>query len=49
MSTSTSTTTPASPSSTGLDIARLLVQKVSRAFYGTKGAILIDQLIQKEA
>ncbi|GAA5971277.1 hypothetical protein JCM3765_000969 [Sporobolomyces pararoseus] len=41
--------TPASPSSTGLEIARLLLQKVSRTFYGSKGAILIDQLIQKEA
>ncbi|GAA5993702.1 hypothetical protein JCM5350_005798 [Sporobolomyces pararoseus] len=41
--------TPASPSSSGLDVARLLLQKVSRTFYGSKGAILIDQLIQKEA
>ncbi|GAA5928807.1 uncharacterized protein JCM15063_003973 [Sporobolomyces koalae] len=41
--------TPASPSSSGLDVARLLVQRVSRAFYGSKGAILVDQLIQKEA
>ncbi|GAA6025273.1 hypothetical protein JCM11491_000155 [Sporobolomyces phaffii] len=41
--------TPASPSSSGLDVARLLVQRVSRTFYGSKGAILVDQLIQKEA
>ncbi|GAA5840255.1 hypothetical protein JCM3766R1_001439 [Sporobolomyces carnicolor] len=41
--------TPASPSSSGLDVARLLVQKVSRTFYGSKGAILVDQLVQKEA
>lgn len=41
--------TPASPSSSGLDVARTLVQRVSRTFYGDKGAILVDQLIQKEA
>ena len=48
-SNSSAVPTPASPSSSGLDTARLLVQKVSRSFYGSKGSILIDQLIQKEA
>ncbi|GAA5907746.1 uncharacterized protein JCM6883_001875 [Sporobolomyces salmoneus] len=46
---SSTPSTPSSPSSSGIEIARLLVQKVSRAFYGSKGAILVDQLIQKEA
>ncbi|GAA5860611.1 hypothetical protein JCM5353_004070 [Sporobolomyces roseus] len=44
--------TPASPSfssSSGLDTARLLVQKVSRLFYSSKSSILIDQLVTKEA
>lgn len=41
--------TPASPSSSGLDTARLLVQKVTRSFYSSRHSILIDQLIQKEA
>jgi len=45
--------TPASPSSSssssGLDTARLLVQKVSRLFYSSKSSILLDQLITKEA
>lgn len=45
--------TPASTSAshataTGIETAKLLLQKVVRAFYGPRGAILIDQLIQKD-
>ena len=49
MSSTSSAPFPSTPSSSGLDTARLLVQKVSRSFYGSKGSILIDQLVQKEA
>lgn len=37
-----------SASADGLDTAKLLLQKVVRAFYGPRGAILIDQLIRKD-
>ncbi|GAA5926754.1 hypothetical protein JCM1841_000632 [Sporobolomyces salmonicolor] len=36
-------------SAAGIETARLLVQKVARGFYGSAGAILVDQLVQKEA
>ncbi|BGP15997.1 hypothetical protein JCM10213_005453 [Rhodosporidiobolus nylandii] len=31
-----------------LDTAKLLVQKIARTFYGSRGAILVDQLVRKE-
>jgi hypothetical protein len=44
---STTATTSASAGG-GIETAKLLLQKVVRAFYGPRGAILIDQLIQKD-
>ncbi|GAA5896849.1 hypothetical protein JCM5296_002572 [Sporobolomyces johnsonii] len=55
MATLSSASAPMAPSTSngaaaaGLDTARLLVQKVARGFYGSQGAILVDQLVQKEA
>lgn len=33
----------------GLETAKSLVQRVSRAFYGPRQSIVLDQLIRKEA
>ncbi|GAA5861542.1 hypothetical protein JCM3774_002620 [Rhodotorula dairenensis] len=41
-------TSTANAAAGGIDTAKLLLQKVVRAFYGPRGAILIDQLIQKD-
>ncbi|GAA5846108.1 hypothetical protein JCM9279_004789 [Rhodotorula babjevae] len=37
-----------SSTSDGLDTAKVLVQKISRTFYGNRAAILVDQLVQRE-
>lgn len=44
----TTSASTAQATSAALDTAKLLLQKVVRAFYGPRGAILIDQLIQKD-
>ncbi|GEM07381.1 transcription initiation factor TFIIE subunit alpha [Rhodotorula toruloides] len=47
MSTATASTSSGS-TATGLDTAKLLLQKVVRGFYGPRQAILVDQLVKKE-
>ncbi|BGP02593.1 Transcription initiation factor IIE subunit alpha [Rhodotorula toruloides] len=47
MSTATASTSSGS-TTTGLDTAKLLLQKVVRGFYGPRQAILVDQLVKKE-
>ncbi|GAA5916669.1 hypothetical protein JCM6882_002261 [Rhodosporidiobolus microsporus] len=48
MATATTSTSSPAGAESGLDIAKLLVQRVARQFYGVRGAILVDQMVKKE-